>query len=429
MFGMGGTMSILYGQITTNRPVKVVSSTGEGKAIKYEMMIDIRNNSPIIIGKEKVPAEGVTGTSIELALQGDYFRASSKIQEYFRQTAVVTPYANIVFIDSLGRQFFYERVTESMPNPPVVTKPHPYGIDVEAIRRLLEDTKEEILLQFMCKTFHRVGENIARNFLEFAGFNLQANPKMLKNRHIVNLVNALHRFDGFLKPDASCLSPLGKEILEAGINKEIQPEFIATSIRPPSAYSGFPFIVEVSIAYGGKFLSSGVTLFRFANRIPLLYDEGNDISWKIVSQDMDWRHYNVRPETPIGIITHVCSTKVPYKTVGKEYLADRPELERELKNAIRDASRKLRIYLSRKGNIAMVQRKMNIYGKYFPLIAQFVAELANEKKLPNYQSLIESKARSVEKVKKVKAFPSGVEKKEVINKDERQATFEEFGKL
>jgi len=437
MFGMGGTMSILYGQITTNRPVTIVSATGDGTAYKFEMMLDIRQNAPIILKKEKIPAEGISGTSIEITLQGDYFRAASKIQEYFRQTAIVTPYANIVFIDAFGRHFFYERVTKSMPVPPRVTRPHPHGIDVEALRRLLEDNSETTLGKFMFKTFHRVGENTSRKFLEYAGLKDTINPKSLTNLQIVSLVDALHRYNDFLKPDASCLSPIGKEILEAGIKKEIQPEYMVTSIRPPSAYSGFPFIVEVCVAYGGKFLPSGLSLLRFANRIPLLYDEGSDVSWKIIQQDIDWKYYNIRPETPIGIITHVCSTKVPYKTVGKEYLADRPELERELKNAIRDALRQLKIYLSRKGSIAMVERKMNIYGKYLPLIANFVTDLSGFNKLPNYHILLKNKiidqddqeddSEVTENEIKVKEYSDLSENnKEVNKKGEGQTAIEDF---
>ena len=435
MFGMGGTMSILYGQITTHRPVTVVSSTGDGNAYKFEMMLNIRKNEPIIMHKKKFPAEGVTGTSVEISLQGDYFRASSKILDYFRQTAVVTPYANIVFIDALGRQFFFERATKSMPISPRVTLPHPHGIDVEALRRLLMDQKETTILQFMNNSFHRVGENTARKFLEYARLNGDTNTKSLKTRQIVALVDALHRYNEFLKPDGSCLSPIGKEILEAGIKKEIQPEFIAVSIRPPSAYSGFPFIVEVGVAYGGKFLPPGPSLFRFANRIPLLYDEGSDISYKIVRYDIDWKYYGIGPNVPIGIITHVCSTKVPYKTVGKEYLADRPELERELKNAIRDALRQLKTYLSRKGSIAMVERKRNIYGKYLPLIAQFVTELSGLEKKPNYHLLLKEKAGDIHKKteenkKKMNVKVSAKMDKEIkeeLSELEGQTAIEDFG--
>ena len=71
------------------------------------------------------------------------------------------------------------------------------------------------------------------------------------------------------------------------------------------------------------------------------------------------------------VITHVCSTKVPFKTVGKEFLADRPELERELKNGAREVLRKLAVYVSRKGSMEFQKKRMNIYGKYLPLIAKF----------------------------------------------------------
>ena len=442
MFGMGGTMSILYGQITTNKPVKVISSTNDGKAYKFEMMIDIRENIPIILSKESIPTEGITGTSVEIALQGDFYRASSKLQEYFKQTAVVTPYANIVYLDAIGRIWYYERVTKLMTTPPIETLPHPYGIDVEALRRLLQDTSEETLSKFMYKNFHRVGENIARRFLEFSGFKEALDPKALTNQQIVSFVDALHRYDGFLKPDASCLSPINKEILEAGILKELKPEFIATSIRPPSAYSGFPFIVEVGVAYGGKILPPRLTLFRFANRIPLLYDEGNDISWKIINEDIDWRHYNVGTDAPVALITHVCSTKVPYKTVGKEYLADRPEIERELKNALREVLRQLQTYLSRKGSMAMVQRKIGIYNKYLPMIATFVTELSDVKKLPKYKSLLdksedkdenkiidvkEDEPKIVADDKKVILSENVLDyEKDGVNKSAKQTTIEDF---
>jgi len=426
-FGMGGTMAILYGQITTNRPVKIISSTGSGNAYLFELMIDIQANAPIVLSRRTIPAEGVTGTSVELALQGDYLRASSKIHEYFKQTAFVTPYANIIFVDAFGRQFFYERIISSMPPPPKETLPHPYGIDVEALRRLLRETRDETLAKFMCKNFHRVGENIAKRFLEFAGFGEDRDPKTLSNQEVVALVDALHRYGDFLKPDASCLSPIGRDILEAGMRKELQPEFTAISVRPPSAYSGFPFIVEVGLAYGGKVLQPGVKVFRFANRIPLLYDEGSDVCWKVVNQEIDWRRYKVRPEAPIGIIVHVCSTKVPYKTVGKEFLADRPELERELRNAIRETLRQLNTYLSRKGSMEMVKRKINIYRRYLPLIARFSTELSGAKRPPRYRRLLErgSGDEGVREGGEVVGDEAKTTEEAVMV--ERQTTFEDFG--
>ncbi len=388
MFGMGGTMAILYAQITTNKPV-TISSCFDGKNWHtLDMLIDIQENKPIILRHKTEESDGKTGTIVRLTLMGDYLRAAQKIQDYFKQTAVVTPYANIALLDPDGKTTKYERATQTTPPPPQETRPHPYGIDVEALRRLIKLSTEQTLTKFMTSNFHRVGDKTADKFLSFAGFDKSSKPKSLSNEDVVRFVNALHQFQEFLPPDASCLSPLGEEIMNAGIMKELQPEFVAMSIRPPSAYSGFPFIVEVGIAYGGKQIPPGVRLLRFANRIPLLYDEANDVAFKVINDEIDWKRYRIPQDAPIAIISHVCSTKVPYKTVGKEYLADRPELERELKNAARDILRKLSTFLAHKGSMEFQKKRLNIYGKYLPLIARFSTELAGQKKVPDYKILL-----------------------------------------
>lgn len=389
MFGMGGTMAILYAQITTNRPV-TISSCFDGKTSHIlDMLIDIQENKPVILKHNTAPSEG-TGTSVQLTMMGDYFRAGQKIQDYFKQTALVTPYANINLIDPDSKVISYKRGTTSIPSPPGETLPHPYGIDVEALRRLVKQTNEQNLVKFMTNNFHRVGEKTAKKFLQFSGFESDRKPKTLGNEDVVKFVNSLPQFDEFLPPDASCLSPLGEEIMQAGIMKELAPEFVAMCVRPPSAYSGYPFIVEVGLAYGGSSILPGRRLLRFANRIPLLYDEGNDVAFKIINEEIDWKRYKIPQDAPIAIITHVCSTKVPFKTVGKEYLADRPELERELRNGTREVLRKLASYVSRKGSMEFQKKRMNIYGKYLPLIAKFSTELSGKKKLPSYRKLLGS---------------------------------------
>jgi len=395
MFGLGGTMAILYGQITTNKPVLITSSADGKKRHSFEMIIDIAENKPVVLKRESTDAGGKTGTRVDLTLEGDYLRASQKIIDYLRQTALVASYANLAFVDPQGQLTFFERATTSMPPAPKETLPHPHGIDVEALKRIIKLTEETTMLSFMKTHFHRVGEKIAKKFLEFAGISPRLAPKRLSNQQIVAMVGALQNFQEFLQPDASVLSPVGEEILQAGITKELQPEFSAVVARPPSSYSGFPFLVEVGMAYGGKVLQPGLKLFRFANRIPLLYDESSDVSFKVMNEEIDWRRYHVPQDAPLGVITHIASTKIPYKTVGKEYIADRPEIEKELRNATREALRRLSIYLSRKGSMEAVQRKMNIYGKYLPLIARFSADLAGLKKLPDYKKLM-GKTKEVE---------------------------------
>ena len=398
-FGLGGTMAVLYGQITTSKPVKVISSTGNSKIYEYTLMIDIERNRPVILNRKIYRnRSGWHGTIIELYLEGDYYRAMPKILEYLKQTAIANPYANIIFVDPRGRLYKFERTVNILPAQPKETLPHPHGIDVETMFRMIRATHCKTLLDFLQKHFHRVGKNIAKNFLKFAGFPEDINPKRLRPEEIVELVQAMKNFNGFLPPDASCLSPLGEEILRAGILKELEPEFVAVAQRKPSAYSGHPFIVEVGIAYGGKISAKeDVLLYRFANKIPLVYDESGDVSWKIV-KSINWRKYGLEPNMSFAVLVHICSTKVPWKTVGKEMIADEPEVSREILNGIRSVARQLEIYLSRKARIKRERARLSAFAKYLPKIAEFSARLAG-KKTPSIDELLKKVRRIKVEVK------------------------------
>jgi DNA topoisomerase-6 subunit B len=238
--------------------------------------------------------------------------------------------------------------------------------------------------------FHRVGQITAQKFLDFAALSPSKNPKRLSHEEIVRLMQNLKKFREFLPPDASCLSPLGEELLKAGIEKELKPEYLVVHQRKPSTYAGHPFIIEMGIAYGGEIPKRGsFIIYRFANRIPLLYDEASDVSYKVITS-MNWRRYKVSPDMPIGIVVHICSTKVPYKTVGKEFIADRPEVRREIANAIREIGRELQHFLSRQEHVHMEKRRLGVFSKYLPKIAQFSSTLAGRQKLPDIERLLKS---------------------------------------
>ncbi|MEM2169404.1 MAG: DNA topoisomerase VI subunit B [Candidatus Bathyarchaeia archaeon] len=390
-FGLGGTMTILYGQITTNRPVKVISSTGDLKIYEYTLMIDIELNRPIILEKKAYDNnERWHGTIVEVNLEGDYSKAKLKVIEYLKQTAIANPYANIMFVDPKGRLYKFERTVSKLPPQPKETLPHPHGVDAEMMYRMIRVTQCKTLLDFMQKHFHRVGKQIAKSFLKFAVFPEDMDPKKLKPDEIVRLVQAMKSFNGFLPPDASCLSPLGEEILKAGILKELEPEFVAVTQRKPSAYSGHPFIIEVGIAYGGKVPvgnDNEIILYRFANKIPLVYDESGDVSWKII-KSIEWRRYGLEPGMPVAVLVHICSTKVPWKTVGKEMIADRPEISREILNGIREVARKLKVYLSRKERVEHERARLSVFAKYLPKIAEFSAKLAGVESVPDIRDLL-----------------------------------------
>ena len=266
----------------------------------------------------------------------------------------------------------------------------------EYYKQLTNTVQGEPLTTFLTKRFQRIGPTTAVKFAEFAKFKPEKRMGTLTNQELVNLSDALQKFEDFMAPDSSCLAPLGAEPLEKGIKKFFNPDFVAVVQRPASAYSGFPFIIEMGIAYGGDIKSGGPHVYRYANRIPLLYDEGSDVVLKVVN-DTDWGRYKVKGEPPFIIVSHICSTRIPYKTAGKENVADRQEIERELRLALQYLSRKLSSFMSKRGQAEMAKKRANLYAKYIPMIAEFCTELSGKKKEPNYKKMLESEIESENK--------------------------------
>jgi len=502
MFGLGATMAILYGQITTNKPVTVKSSSDGKIQNQFEILLDIQKNKPVIV-KHTTKEISKTGLTVSICLEGDYSKAGNKIRDYVYETSLITPYASITFDDPKNQKFSHPRFVKEIPAPPTIIRPHPHGIDVERIRRMIVESQFEIpiiddamiekvrkdlglsvkklsftsimdkakkkwktlprqvrvvialmsflkmdfeklnkiriedidmpnkklfywdfgdsqsksvdmdsesqyykqltntvqgepLTTFLTKRFQRVGPTTALKFAAFAKLKPEKRMGTLTNQELVNLSDALQKFDDFMAPDSSCLAPLGAEPLEKGIKKFFNPDFVAVVQRPASAYSGFPFIIEMGIAYGGDIKSGGPHVYRYANRIPLLYDEGSDVVIKVVN-DTDWGRYKVKGEPPFIIVSHICSTRIPYKTAGKENVADRQEIERELRLALQFLSRKLSSFMSKRGQAEMAKKRANLYAKYIPMIAEFCTELSGKKKEPNYKKMLESEIASENK--------------------------------
>jgi DNA topoisomerase-6 subunit B len=411
-FGLGGTITILYGQITTHQPVVITSSTG-GDIHEFTMMIDIERNEPMIL-KHKVLGnkKGWRGTVVHLQMEGDYSRIKRRLLDYLKQTAMVSPYADLTFVDPMGRLFRFERGTEMMPPLPQPVKPHPHGIDVENFRRLVSVTKARSMKEFMTRHFQGVGSKTADKFLKSAGIGNRTRPSSMKPEDIVTLVRAAREFKDFKRPDATCLSPIGEELLEKGIRKELnltENDFLKVVSRKPSTYLGFPFIVEAAVATGPsirKQYKAGTTIIRFANRIPLLFDESSGVIWKVINKNIHWDTYNVSSDTPMVVVLHVCSTKIPYKTVGKEYMADQPEVEKEITNVIRTAARSLRLFISRSIRIARERQRLDIFAKYLPKIAEFSTKLSDKEIPPDIEPLLHAVGRKIPEVEqKIKEVP------------------------
>ncbi|WKT58059.1 hypothetical protein QVH35_00505 [Candidatus Nitrosotenuis chungbukensis] len=107
------------------------------------MMLDIQKNKPVIM-KHTKEETNKKGLNVSITLDGDYSKAGSKIRDYVYQTSLITPYATITFDDPKGEKFQYKRIVDTMPPAPTIIRPHPHGVDVETIRRMIADTHYQV---------------------------------------------------------------------------------------------------------------------------------------------------------------------------------------------------------------------------------------------------------------------------------------------
>ena len=382
MYGLGVKAAVLYGQATAGQPLRVVSAT-KGSSYSYmkELFIDMKKNEPRIVSEGQWRRRGSWhGTRVAITLMGDWRRAKSRILEYIKRTAIIAPYAEIIFETPEGEIYYFPRLTRKLPRPPREAKPHPHGIDLEHFKIIIKESKAKTLLELLVQEFQSVGEKTARAFLKKIGVNPNLNPKKLlrkENEELLrSIVDEMKKFDGFKPPRSDYLSPLGEDLIKLGLKRLFEPEWVEAVTRPPRAFEGNPFIVEIGMAYGGKIPPMNEPLLlRYANKIPLLYEEKEDISWKVLSS-INWKLYLINFPAPLVVLVHIASTKVPYKGVGKESISEIPELEQEIKNGIQEVARRLRAYISRKIREAETLRRITTLAKYIPEIARSLAILS-----------------------------------------------------
>jgi DNA topoisomerase-6 subunit B len=383
MYGLGVKAAVLYGQVTTGNPVEVQSTTrGSSYIYAKKLYIDMKRNEPVIL-EEAQFKKNVSwhGTRVSLIIECDWQRAKSRILEYIRRTAIIAPYADILIQTPDGEVLYFPRTTKKMPKPPKTAKPHPHGVDVETLKTMLKATKAKTLLEFLEVEFQSVGRQSALEFLKSIGLRPAMKPKqLLKGENgalVVAMVEAMRSFK-FRAPRSDCLSPLGEELIKVGLKRMFNPEWVDAVTRPPRAYQGHPFIVEVGMAYGGSIQpSEEPLLLRYANKIPLLYEEREDVSYKVLS-DVNWKQYDVEMPAPLVVLVHVVSTKVPYKGVGKESISDVPELEAEIRNGVLELARRLKRFIAAKEREAEVMRKILVLSKYIPEIARSLKVLSRD---------------------------------------------------
>jgi DNA topoisomerase-6 subunit B len=286
-----------------------------------------------------------------------------------------------------------------------------------------------------------VSASVADEIVKRAALKGRVRPRNLAGDRV--LAEQLHRAIGetkMMNPPTNCLSPIGDELMRRGLvsflnviesegpeqdeqldldtaskkktsrkeraAKAAAPEvpdappeegvekikghnyFIATVTRPPKVYRGNPFQVEVGLAYGGSWpADKPVELFRFANRVPLLFQRGACGMTEAVVKT-DWRNYLLSqpkgslPVGPMALLVHIASVWVPFTSEAKEALAHYPEITREIQLAAQECGRKLAAHIRKKQHADYQAQRRSIFELYIEEVAEAIHKITGRAKDP-----------------------------------------------
>ncbi len=234
LFGLGVKMAVLYAQMTTGSPVRVVTATPRSRRIhEFELMIDITKNRPRILKHNLIDnSKRWHGTIVELTLEGNWSGARRKVVEYIKRTALIAPYATIT-LKSPDVELHFKRLAYKVPEPPEIGRPHPRGVDIELLKSLIakySSGREDppTLVDFLVENFEGVGRITAESFLKWAGYDPEMPIGSLTIEALDDLARKMREYDGWRRPRAHSLSPLGSELLSKGVQGILRPEFVAS---------------------------------------------------------------------------------------------------------------------------------------------------------------------------------------------------------
>jgi len=183
-----------------------------------------------------------------------------------------------------------------------------------------------------------------------------------------------------MAPPTDCLSPITADLIEEGLRKEVDADYYTAVTRDAEVHGGDPFIVEAGIAFGGELQDdSQAELLRFANRVPLVYQQGACAITDVV-RGIDWRNYGLdqpggsgMPGGPAMVLIHVASTNVPFTSESKDAVANIPTIEKQVELAVREAARGMKSHLNKRRSLEQRREKQSVIADILPKMASKVA--------------------------------------------------------
>jgi len=386
--GIGISAAGMYGTLTTGQPMKVTSRTSARRpALELALAIDMAKNQPVVKKEREVEVDWKHGTVVEIELEATYKKGRHSVDAFLEQVSLANPHVRIEYSNPVDKEpVLYEPVTKNRPEEPKEILPHPHGVELGILMRMLKETPARTLSGFLCTEFSRMTpkavEKVVETSAQMAKKPIAAtkNPRRFTGPEIELLHRAIAE-TALMAPPTNCLSPIGEELIAKTLGRNFEVDQIISVSRSPSVYRGNPFLIEVGLAYGGDLPADDLAdVYRFANRVPLQYEQGAcAIQNAVIS--VPWKKYEVMqsrgalPTGPLAVMVHIASVWVPYTSESKKAVAHYEEILKEIRLALMEVGRKLAIHLRRRRREAEAERKQSYIKSYIPEIGIALQEI------------------------------------------------------
>ena len=390
----------------------------------------------------------ITGTSVSIEMEGRYQKGRGSVDEFLELCAIANPHARITFVPAtrvsadeqddlyveksppvepsvvdsstmspppvevvvpLGVDpsittvekdgvIFFPRGTDQLPPETKEIMPHPKGIELGILLQMLKDyesiNKTGTVYNFLQEQFSRVSSTRASEFCQAIGIHTRTKCSDLSSEEAEKLFKEFQEAK-LPAPPTDCLAPIGIRQLQAGLLKGVKAEFYTAETREPAVYRGRPFQIEAAIAFGGELpADQPARVIRFANRVPLLFQQSACSSFK-GCVETSWRNYNLSqprgslPVGPLVIMIHLASVWVPFTSESKEAIADYDEIRKEMKLALMICGRKLGMYLRKRQKMQKEAARRDVFERYIGEISKAINSINGTDTVKLYDRLLE----------------------------------------
>ena len=392
--GIGITGVVMYSQLTTGAKTRVISKIkNDSSAVFVELGLDTRKNKAIkskerreVWIDENTGEEVIHGLKIATIMKAKYQRGKQSVFQYLRMTSIVNPHATIsLTVKDRDGEIIEEakwiRTSERLPRVVEEIKPHPHGIQLGTLQRMLRESEEKRMTSFLRHNFSGVSMRAAKELLSSSEIEEVRNPKRISSEDAKKLVNAFQKVK-LLPPPTDCLSPIDDLLIKKGLSKAIDSRFASTVTRLPTVSQGNPFQIEVGLVFGGDLSAEGpIEVLRFANRVPLMYQQGGCALTKAI-ESINWKQYGLDhpggkglPKGAAAVLIHLASTNVQFTSEAQEAVSDNEEVSAEIRKGLLEVGRGLKNHLKKNTQRKKAREKFELVNVILPEIAKKTSKI------------------------------------------------------